>query len=91
MKASAGDQRNMRSYASAPAASASAAAAATVDDDVLFTTNNALRVVTLNRPKALNSLTLSMVRKIMPALQVRARRRAPAHSLAADSQGAERG
>ena len=58
---------------------------------IIVETHGSVGLVRLNRPKALNSLNLSMVRKIMPALQVRARRRAPAHSLAADSQGAERG
>ena len=52
------------------AAGAAAAAAVAAEEDVLFTTNSALRVITLNRPKALNSLNLSMVRKIVPALQV---------------------
>jgi hypothetical protein len=40
-----------------------------VEDDVVLSQNHALGVITLNRPKALNSLNLSMVQKIVPALQ----------------------
>lgn len=38
-------------------------------DDVLFTTNSAVRSIELNRPKKLNSLNGSMARKIIPRLQ----------------------
>lgn len=39
-----------------------------VEDDVLFSAKNLSRVVTLNRPKKLNSLNTSMVSKIHPRL-----------------------
>lgn len=39
-------------------------------DDVLFSKLNGVRLVELNRPKKLNSLNGSMVRKILPRLQV---------------------
>ncbi len=39
------------------------------DQEVLLTEHGALGRITLNRPKALNSLTLGMVRSIMSALQ----------------------
>lgn len=38
------------------------------EDDVLFSNKNMARLVTLNRPKKLNSLNTSMVSKIMPRL-----------------------
>ncbi|KAK9453664.1 ClpP/crotonase-like domain-containing protein [Dipodascopsis uninucleata] len=38
------------------------------EDDVLFTSNFATRVVTLNRPRKLNALNISMVEKITPRL-----------------------
>ncbi|MDR7300937.1 enoyl-CoA hydratase/isomerase family protein [Haloactinomyces albus] len=42
---------------------------ATPDQEVLFTEQGALGRLTLNRPKALNSLTLGMVRSITAALE----------------------
>ena len=39
-----------------------------VEDDVLFTNQNMARIITLNRPKKLNSLNTSMVSKITPRL-----------------------
>ncbi|KAL5020713.1 hypothetical protein ScPMuIL_002202, partial [Solemya velum] len=41
---------------------------AAAEDDVLFNTVGSTGVVTLNRPKALNALDLSMIRKIHPRL-----------------------
>lgn len=41
----------------------------TVMDDVLFDIQNNVGVITLNRPKALNSLNTSMVQKITPKLK----------------------
>jgi len=38
-------------------------------DDVLFETINGKGVITLNRPKALNALDTSMIRKIYPTLK----------------------
>lgn len=38
--------------------------------DVLFESVNNAGIATLNRPKALNTLTTSMVLKILPQLQV---------------------
>ena len=40
-------------------------------DDVLFNNLYGLRSIVLNRPKKLNSLNGSMVRKIVPRLKVR--------------------
>ncbi|NNF78881.1 MAG: enoyl-CoA hydratase/isomerase family protein, partial [Rhizobiales bacterium] len=37
--------------------------------DVLFEVNNRAGVITLNRPKALNALTLGMVREMRPQLE----------------------
>lgn len=44
-----------------------------VPDDVLFTSNNSVRRITLNRPKKLNSLDLSMIQKIHPRLDAYAK------------------
>ena len=38
--------------------------------EVLFETHGAARIITLNRPKALNALNLPMVRKIYPTMKV---------------------
>ena len=40
-------------------------------DDVLFNAHYGVRTIELNRPKKLNSLNGSMVRKIIPRLKVR--------------------
>ena len=42
---------------------------ASTDDEVIFNNDNGRATITLNRPKALNSLNLSMVRKIYPQLK----------------------
>lgn len=39
-------------------------------DDVLFNSLYGVRTIELNRPKKLNSLNASMVRKILPRLKV---------------------
>ncbi|CDR37599.1 CYFA0S01e13014g1_1 [Cyberlindnera fabianii] len=49
--------------------SASAAAPTIEEDDVLFANINAAKVITLNRPKKLNSLNYSMLEKLYPRLQ----------------------
>ena len=41
-----------------------------IGDEVLLSHEGAAGVIILNRPKALNSLTLNMIRKIYPVLQV---------------------
>lgn len=40
-----------------------------IDEEVFFEVKESLGLITLNRPKALNALTLSMVRKIHPKLK----------------------
>merc|ERR1719188_1796819 len=40
-----------------------------VGDDVVFSTINNVGIITLNRPKVLNALSLSIVRKIYPKLK----------------------
>ena len=40
------------------------------DDDVLFERVGGAGIITLNRPKALNALNLSMIRKIEPMMDV---------------------
>ena len=39
------------------------------DEEVFFEVKGTLGLITLNRPKALNALTLSMVREIHPQLK----------------------
>lgn len=46
-------------------------------DDVILETIDTKGVITLNRPKVLNSLNLSMIRKIHPQLTVSNTRSAP--------------
>ena len=40
-----------------------------IDEEVFFEVKGSLGLITLNRPKALNALTLSMVREIHPKLK----------------------
>ena len=40
-----------------------------IDEEVFFEVRGSLGLITLNRPKALNALTLSMVREIHPKLE----------------------
>ena len=40
-----------------------------IDEEVFFEVRGSLGLITLNRPKALNALTLSMVREIHPKLK----------------------
>ena len=39
------------------------------DEEIFFEVKGTLGLITLNRPKALNALTLSMVREIHPQLK----------------------
>ena len=41
-----------------------------MSEEVLFQQNGASGVITLNRPDALNALTLNMVRLMLPQLQI---------------------
>lgn len=40
-------------------------------DEVIFEKVDTKGIITLNRPKALNALNLSMIRKILPVMTVR--------------------
>ena len=44
--------------------------ASAAEDEVLLEQIDTKGVITLNRPKALNALNLSMIRKIMPKMEV---------------------
>ncbi|KAG1693162.1 3-hydroxyisobutyryl-CoA hydrolase, mitochondrial [Nymphon striatum] len=41
----------------------------TVEDDVIFESEKNNRIITLNRPKAMNALNLSMIRKMYPQIK----------------------
>ena len=43
---------------------------ANVEDDVLFEEKGGAKIIILNRPKALNALNLSMIKKIYPKIKV---------------------
>ncbi len=56
-----------------PLSTASPSVLEATEDDVLFQSLNSVRKITLNRPKKLNSLDLSMIKKIHPRLDAYAK------------------
>ena len=44
---------------------------ATMTGDVLFETRGSIGLITLNRPKALNALSLAMIRLLLPGRPIR--------------------